>query len=1490
MRRSREIHLMEESFQKSKKRTKKRRLMDDSKEGEKEEEKVKEREREKDHGTEDTTTYRSTDASIDTNVELLSSSGGIEVTENVQSARLHKHKHGRMRSGNGEEEEMSSAAKRREKMRAKLEEKREKEARRDDLIQSLQKQQLTPAELDVLQSSRYRGQKRTAKQLVQDALKRERVGLESGTRVDVSLGSLMARDWDKGTQGRSGGITMDDLARVSSVQSRIGLTMETTETPSSKVVKLSKAVRRKKRLRDGERIKGNPSEQEETGPMQQQQRIEKSETKHGDSIESIVSHDEVVRQFQSFEEIVWKESEKSWWSANCKDRVKQRLQILQKGWKSRSRAAEDGTSCVIQKSTVASSLKELYDFFKKEAEDSWWSQKSTKKILDSLDATRKQFVCESKPSRSSQSGDDEDGSLLKKKSMKEEIPVEEEEGVDGDDDEEDGDDDDDDDDDDDADADDDGLSDLETEMSATRKADTEMIQEPIIERKEEEEEEEAVKVFPKPESLDELRPTLLVAVERTAEMEASRSQLPIIGDESRIVEAVLDAPVVIICGETGCGKTTQVPQFLYEAGVTRDPGAPDTKKRMIGVTQPRRVAAIAMANRVREELNVGEKVGHQIRHDGNISSETEIKFMTDGILLKEMQDDFLLEKYSVIIIDEAHERNLNTDLLIGLLSRCVRVRWDRPSWDRLRVVVMSATLRVEDFTENPGLFPPNERIPPPVVLHVESRQYPVTVQFARKTEEYDYVKVAYRQVRKIHEEFADGAILVFLPGRADIEAMCSQLRKADENRGDDFIDMWMDDDEDEDEDEDGDKDEDEDGDEDGGEVKEKKERRRFVLFKKQEEGVLEGQTNLMEDSADADGDVEIPSELTEPRTRTRMHVLPLYSMLDPSQQMRVFEPPPEGTRLIVVATNVAETSLTIRDVRYVVDCGRVKERRFDLQSDVTSFHVEWISQASADQRAGRAGRTGPGMCFRMYTASVYGNVFQPFARPEIQRSPLEGVVLNMKSMHIHDVSRFPFPTPPPKEALRSAMRVLKSIGCIDPVDEKITELGRAVAKIPVIPRLGKFLLVAERHSVLPHAIAIASALSVRELIDYGRPRDQKKKMEELLVHKDSDLFTLLRVMGAYLFSSDKPKFCEDFCVRRKAMLEADQLRLQLGRLFKKLHSYHQHHPPSLVEAPIPPTSREETLLLQIILACWPDHVARKVSPLEAKNIAEMGGSVSKQAWPYCTFRENRPVCIHPTESFLLGSRDHGPDWVVFHDLMESSGGKLYMRGVSAIRPAWLVTIARPFCGPLHPLENPPPRYDAVLDEMMCHVEPTFGDFGDIIGERHAEWSQEWILPKTEIVFPNGALKTRHFARLLLDGSIVSQFKQWRGWLSISPSTLCSRQTVPNIRALAFVSALAERNIDNRQKLFDAWRKEPSFLLREMVECVHSTYAVQIRDAWPPQDTQLKSKPQKQSREKGRKKESFAEHGEIVAQMEHIIEAAIIGMDSDAEEEPEEWIR
>ncbi|OCF41767.1 ATP-dependent RNA helicase DHX37/DHR1 [Kwoniella heveanensis CBS 569] len=805
------------------------------------------------------------------------------------------------------------------------------------------------------------------------------------------------------------------------------------------------------------------------------------------------------------------------------------------------------------------------------------------------------------------------------------------------------------------------------------------------------------------QSKDSDKATVRPSIKRRESVSEARMNLPILAEEQSIIESILMNPVVIICGETGSGKTTQVPQMLYEAGFgfkgSDNPG-------MIAVTQPRRVAAVSLAERVRSELNLpkaSSTVAHQIRYSSTTSPNTAIKFMTDGVLLRELATDFLLSRYSVVVVDEAHERGVNTDVLVGVLSRVAKLReklWREGKKDvqPLRIVIMSATLRVSDFAENTTLFSK-----PPPVLHITARQHPVTVHFSRKTTA-DYVTEAYKKVCKIHARLPPGGVLVFMTGQSEIQGLCRRLeKKYGKNKANGAR---------------------------QGESKASKPELSLPVEEREVEDVeLGGDNDLAADVDDGvaesdlealdteDEDIEgIPGLEIDEATEAPMTVLPLYSLLSNEQQMQVFRPVPEGHRLVIIATNVAETSLTIPGIRYVVDSGRAKERHYDHANGVQSFQVSWISKASAQQRAGRAGRTGPGHCYRLYSSALYEDHFEQFSQPEILRMPIEGVVLQMKSMNIDAVVNFPFPTPPDRFALRRAESLLTNLGALElPTTTRmvngvqqagssggqITDLGKSMASYPVTPRFAKMLVIGKQHDCLAYIIAIVAGLSVgdpfihEQAIEVDSDEDDTAEMSHIksqeikekeerkearkrffkaqsvftaLGQGSSDMFKLLSAVGAYEFDSS-PFFCQKNFLRAKAMQEIHQLRGQISAIAKvplgKL---------------LPPNDTQLKIIRQILTAGFIDQVAvREDLVLKRGGTYESTRGVSYRA----VGLGSESVFIHPSSSLFHKTP---PDFLVFSEIVRTS--KPWLKGNTKINPNWLSSLGKKMCSFSKPMELP----------------------------------------------------------------------------------------------------------------------------------------------------------------------------------------------------------
>ncbi|RUS17073.1 P-loop containing nucleoside triphosphate hydrolase protein [Endogone sp. FLAS-F59071] len=804
--------------------------------------------------------------------------------------------------------------------------------------------------------------------------------------------------------------------------------------------------------------------------------------------------------------------------------------------------------------------------------------------------------------------------------------------------------------------------------------------------------------------VDGERKTFYVKVKRPAEIQQTRMQLPVCGEEQVIMEAINNNAVVIICGETGSGKTTQIPQFLYEAGYSHhgsdNPG-------LIGITQPRRVAAVSMSKRVAMELGLSEnEVSYQIRYDATVSPKTRIKFMTDGVLLRELAQDFLLTNYSAIIIDEAHERSLNTDILIGVVSRVLRLRSEMNKGDKekvkpLRVIIMSATLRVTDFTLNKTLF-----TRPPLVLKVDARQYPVSIHFNKRTPAVDHVTEAFKKICKIHTR---------LPaGERDQRAVQEAPKEvpAAAPQGDGKTESGR---------EGGRGDGGEEGNNDGeewwnglGSCTSKSKTSSCLTVAEVEvedlelgEGKIEAEAELEDFDFDEDSEEDeegFTDEEGEREPNAPLHVLPLYALLPTAAQLRVFDEPPPGTRLCVVATNVAETSLTIPGVKYVVDCGKVKERRYDAATGVQSFAIGWTSKASADQRAGRAGRTGPGHCYRLYSSAVFDNDFESFSTPEINRMPIEGVVLSMKSMNIDNVTNFPFPTPPDREHMTKAERLLIYLGAIDPDTKRVTDLGRTMAMFPISPRFSKMLLIGQQHNCLPYVIAIVSALSVGDPfvknyhLDDNHPGDsddegsdeekdiRKQEIKEIrnesvaekekrkLMRKQyykvqtkhagldptSDILKLLNVVGAYEFAGATEKFCEENFLRSKAMEEIHKLRGQITNLVtSNCPGVDVFVDPHMK----PPTPTQLRVLRQIIAAGFIDSVAVRADVADPA-AAPKRTFKSTRGVLYRVMWSDEEVYVHP--SSVLYHREP-PAMVDEQDLAEG-GIKEFRDGRSNFLP------------------------------------------------------------------------------------------------------------------------------------------------------------------------------------------------------------------------------
>lgn len=836
---------------------------------------------------------------------------------------------------------------------------------------------------------------------------------------------------------------------------------------------------------------------------------------------------------------------------------------------------------------------------------------------------------------------------------------------------------------------------------------------------------------------NEERTAFSVAVQRPAEVQEARLKLPVVAEEQRIMEAIHNNDTVVICGSTGSGKTTQIPQFLFEAGY----GSPDSPTPgMIGVTQPRRVAAVSMSRRVGEELaDHSAKVAYQIRFEGTTSANTAIKFMTDGVLMREVAQDISLRKYSAIVVDEAHERSVNTDILIGILSRVIKLRrelaQEDPTVKPLKLVIMSATLRVDDMTQNQALF----SLPPPVV-EVEGRQHPVTMHFARRTH-YDYVEEAFKKISRGHRKLPPGGFLVFLTGQNEIMRLTKKLKavfckgqtstmpKVKISASEAPVEVE---------------------DVDFGEVDDRHD----------DGGYLDESGSESED----EDEFEINEEDTEPPP-LKMQILPLYSLLPTREQLRVFEPAPDGTRQVVIATNVAETSLTIPGTRYVFDCGRSKERQYDRLSGVQSYEIGWISKASANQRAGRAGRTGPGHCYRLYSSAVYERDLPEFSDPELLRMPIDGVVLQLKAMNLQNVVNFPFPTPPDRKSLAKGEKLLEYLSALSS-GGAVTQVGKTMSLFPLSPRFARILLVGHQQNCLHYTVALIAALSAGELFvpdHQAIPSLAAKGDDDILTNADvmaedrqakvrrkfnavhanfcslddkSDAIKLLQVVGEFAHDPTE-EWCESRFLRYKVLKEIQQLRHQLVDLLKSnVAAFASLKFEDKLDRP---TDKQITALKEMITAGFIDQVAIRadLSPNPPEMYRKPRRAIDVPYRPLTPIKSDPRdpadglVYIHPTSPLAHVSTQECPEYVVYAYLqrpMAADGKtpKTRMHSLTDISGRELAALARgtPLVSYGKPIKEVQVPAEGGLAMRECWVVPYLRAEGDV--------GMGWPLPVVKV--------------------------------------------------------------------------------------------------------------------------------------------------------------
>ncbi|XP_058737040.1 probable pre-mRNA-splicing factor ATP-dependent RNA helicase DEAH4 [Vicia villosa] len=631
--------------------------------------------------------------------------------------------------------------------------------------------------------------------------------------------------------------------------------------------------------------------------------------------------------------------------------------------------------------------------------------------------------------------------------------------------------------------------------------------------------------------------------------------LPIVQYEEKIIETVENNSIIVIIGETGSGKSTQLSQMLHRRGYSK-----------IAVTQPRRVAAVSVARRVAQELGVqlGEEVGYAIRFEDRTSRNTRIKYLTDGVLLRESLADPELNDYSVIILDEAHERSLNTDILMGLMKRLVKLRSSN-----LKVLITSATLDGDKVSKFFGDCP---------VLNIPGKMHPVEVLYS-KERPVSYLNTALKTALDIHVRQPEGDILIFMTGQDDIEKLVTKL---------------------------------------------------------------EDEVRALDEGSCMDA-----------------VIFPLHGSLPPELQVRVFNPPPPNCRRIIVATNIAETSLTVDGVVYVIDSGYVKQRQYNPSSRMYSLEVVQISKVQANQRAGRAGRTRPGKCYRLYPSQLYQDEFLDVTVPEIQRSSLAGSVLYLKSLDLPDIDilKFDFLDSPSSESLQDA---LKQLYLIDAIDENgaITSIGRKMAELPLEPSLSRTLMEANNYGCITEALTVAAMLSTETALLPGQSKTEKKRKRPLSNLPDGfglgDHIQLLQIYERWYQTDYDIGWCKDHGLQVRGMTFARDVRKQLSQILQKIAKE-----PLDIKANRKGEEfrRDYRNLRKALCVGYANQLAERKMHHNGYRTLGFRGQI---------------VQVHPSSA--LSSDDLGkfPDYVVYHELIATP--RPFMRNLCSVEMKWVIPI------------------------------------------------------------------------------------------------------------------------------------------------------------------------------------------------------------------------
>jgi ATP-dependent helicase HrpA len=651
-------------------------------------------------------------------------------------------------------------------------------------------------------------------------------------------------------------------------------------------------------------------------------------------------------------------------------------------------------------------------------------------------------------------------------------------------------------------------------------------------------------------------------------------ELPITVRKDEIVAAIRGHQVVVIAGETGSGKTTQIPKMCLEAGLGIE--------AKIGCTQPRRVAALSISRRIAEELNVagGREVGCKIRFDDRSSPQTYIKLMTDGILLAETQGDPNLSEYNAIILDEAHERSLNIDFLLGHLKGLLARRKD------LKLIVTSATIDTQSFSRHFDNAP---------IIEVSGRMYPIQVQHqpldavSEESGDVSYVDAAVQATERVLYETNSGDVLIFMPGERDIREIADQL-----------------------------------------------------------EGKFSGEAEI----------------------------ILLFGRLSSGDQQRVFAS--SSRRKVVIATNIAETSLTIPGIRFVIDAGLARISRYNPRTRVKRLPIEPVSQSSANQRKGRAGRVQEGICIRLYSEEDF-NARPPFTQPEIQRANLAEVILRMKAFHLGDIETFPFVQPPTPAAIVNGYTLLHELGALNEKRE-LTSLGQDLARLPIDPTLGRMLLQSQHEHATRELLIIAAGLSIQDPRE--RPLDQKDAAaaaHKQFTDPQSDFLSLLNIWNAVHDEWDRlrtqgqrRKFCKQRFLSYLRMREWQDVYSQLHDALDDLGTLKLNESNAAYHA-----------IHRSILAGLIGHVAC----LDERNIYKAAGNRLLSVFPgSALYARGEPQKKQPRKGDKPPPKpkSNQPQWIVAGEIVETS--QLFARTIAGIEPEWIFQLAPHCCKLAH--QNP----------------------------------------------------------------------------------------------------------------------------------------------------------------------------------------------------------